>query len=364
MFAPRGTWVSSSNQSTTELQGSANNFLSSGILGTSTPITGVTCSSGSGTTTKYTDWVFYTTDGTGHPMPASDYTDDTSGNTSYLTGSGFTGAVAVDGSGLIVSMTANSQLTSEYLKNGMSIGLSSPFKITDSNGNFVEQDVNETTYTDTMGLTSLTTSGRFPTPTFTWTNVSGANVDVALTATSETLGTYFQCTSPSIAELSGSVSLPTGVSYPDGTSLGISYETDPHNSSDVTGRLNKLTLREGGTVSYTYGGSNNGINCTYQTVPTLTRTLGNGDVTTYTLAYANTSGSNYNATNTVKDPGGNQTVYRFSGLNSTGNQAFPVAQVVTEVQRYQGTSTCCLPTSIATTPRSRALLRLRQSRRP
>jgi hypothetical protein len=263
MSAPSGTWISSSNQSTTKLQGSANNFLGSGVLGASTPITGVTCSSGSGTTTKYTNWVFYTNDGTGHPLPASDYTDDTSSNTSCLTGSGFTGAVSVDGSGFIVSMTANTQVISEYLRNGVSIGLSSPFKITDSNGNFVEQ--NGTTYTDTMGLTSLTTSGSFPTPTFTWTNVSGANVDVALTATSETLGTYFQCTSPSIAELSGSVSLPTGVSYPDGTSLGLSYEKDPHNSSDVTGRLNEITLREGGTISYTYGGSNNGINCAYQT---------------------------------------------------------------------------------------------------
>ena len=132
--------------------------------------------------------------------------------------------------------------------------------------------------------------------------------------------------------------LPTAVSFPDGTSVGITYETTPGFSPKVTGRINQITLREGGTVTYTYGGSNNGINCTYQTVPVLTRTLGNGDTTTYTLAYSIIgTGPTYRATNTVIDPGGNKTVYTFTGFNSTGVDS-GTSQLLTQVQRYQGTS--------------------------
>src|SRR5439155_24177333 len=123
----------------------------------------------------------------------------------------------------------------------------------------------------------------------------------------------------------------------DGTSLGVTYEGA--GGTYYSGRLNRLTLRQGGTITYTYGGGSNGINCTYKTVPTLTRTLGNGDITTYTLAYSLISGSAYRAINTVIDPGGNKTVYQFTGFTSTGTAAVPTAQVITQTQKYQGAST-------------------------
>ncbi len=131
------------------------------------------------------------------------------------------------------------------------------------------------------------------------------------------------------------VSLPTGVSFPDGTSLAFTYETTRLHSPNVTGQLNQITLRELGTVAFTYSGGTNGIDCTYQTAPAVTRKLGNGDTTTYTLTHNLISGTNYNALNKMIDPGGNETDYTFTGLSATGNKALPVAQVITQIKRYQ-----------------------------
>jgi hypothetical protein len=62
----------------------------------------VTCSSGSGTTYKLSNYSVYLPDGTTHPIPTTDYTD----NNNCLTGSGFTNAITTDGSGYIVTASA------------------------------------------------------------------------------------------------------------------------------------------------------------------------------------------------------------------------------------------------------------------
>ena len=103
----------------------------------------------------------------------------------------------------------------------------------------------------------------------------------------------------------------------------------------ITGRLDTITLREGGTVRYTYSGGNSGIDCNYWVTPVLTRTLGNGDVTTYTLTHPFVSGSNYQALNTVVDPGGNQTEYTFTGFTSSGASS-TYAQALTQKKVYSG----------------------------
>jgi hypothetical protein len=192
-----------------------------------------------------------------------------------------------------------------------------------------------------MGLTvlSMSTPNGITQPKFSWTDVNGGSPSVSQSTTNLTLKTAYGCSN--ITDLNNSTTTPmtTGFSFPDGTSLGFTYEGTFGSSGKYTGRINTITLREGGTVSYTYGGSNHGIDCTYQTAPTLTRTLGNGDTSTYTLTHTLISGSNYNAVNTVVDPGGNKTVYTFTGFLNTGIAALPIVQALTEVQRYQGTST-------------------------
>jgi len=192
-----------------------------------------------------------------------------------------------------------------------------------------------------MGLTALTlnTVASTTTETAYWEDVAGGTRTVTQTVDiSETIQSDFNCSGIGEYDTAQTGSLLTGIAFPDGTSLGFTYEGTPYNAGHYTGRINQITLREGGTVSYTYGGSNNGINCAYQTVPVLTRTLGNGDQTTYTLAYSLISGSSYKATNIVVDPGGNESDYTFTGFTSTGTST-AYAQVLTEVQRYQGNGT-------------------------
>ena len=332
VFSTNAVWQTASAQLNTELNSAANGFISSNGLTANTPITGVTCPGG-GTTTRYTNWSVIEANGTQHPLPPGDYSDRTSGGTSCLTGSGFT-AQTTDNSGLTVTVPANGNAASSiFERNGTGISAN---LVTDSNSN--DLVLNAGTITDTLGLAAVTATSPTLGP-FSWTNVSGSSSQLTVSTTSPKLETAFGC--PGIGEINNTftTTLASGSNFPDGTSLGITYETTPGHSPNVTGRIKEIILREGGTVTYTYGGSNNGINCTYQTVPTLTRTQGNGDITTYTLAYSIIGGGpGYQATNTVIDPGGNKTIYTFTGFNSTGvNSA--ASQLLTQVQHYQGAST-------------------------
>jgi len=311
-----------------------------------------TCPTGGGSTTKYWNFYFVTGDGASHFLPATDVTyASPCNNNSPLIDS------VIDGTGYVLTIN-NAMVSTVQSSGGATVvqtsvscgfdGLGTCYggTVTDSNGNVLAvSDSSPFDVTDTMGVTALAFSGRSTTSSsFAWNDVTGHQQSVSVAHTTEGIATGFSC-SPGPADYYPAVNeaLPTSITFADGRSLGISYETTPGHSADTTGRVAGLTLPETGTVSYTYGqgtvsGCSNGINGTYETVPVLTRKLGNGDTTTYTLTYANTSGSNYNATNTRVDPGGNTTIYTFSGLTSTGNQAPPVAQLITEVQKYQGTA--------------------------
>ena len=294
-----------------------------------------------------------TGDGASHFLPATDVTyASPCNNNSPLIDS------VIDGTGYVLTInnatvsTVRSSGGATVVQTSVSCGFDDlgtcyGGTVTDSNGNVLAvSDSSPFDVTDTMGVTALVFSGRSTTSSsFAWNDVTGHQQSMSVAYTTEGIATGFSC-SPGPADYYPAVNeaLPTSITFADGRALGISYETTPGHSADTTGRVAGLTLPETGTVSYSYGqgtvsGCSNGINGTYGTVPVLTRTLGNGDTTTYTLTYSNPSGSNYNATNTRVDPGGNKTIFTFSGLTSTGNQVSPAAQVITEVQKYQGTST-------------------------
>ena len=308
---------------------------------TSSP--GPTCSDGS-QTTWLSGFSFATSDGTVHLVnPTSKL--ETADSDSLCHNQSVT-LTAIDNSGLTATFTSQEQgsatLGTVYLRNGASLTHSS---LTDRYGNSLTQlsgcGSTSCNYQDAMGLTvlSMSTSSGITQPSYSWTDVKAGTPTVNQSTTPLTLKTNFACSEINDLNNSSTTLMTNGFSFPDGTSLGLTYEGTPGSSGKYTGRINQITLREGGTVSYTYGGANNGIDCTYQTVPVLTRTLGNGDQTTYTLTHALISGSNYNAVNTVVDPGGNKTVYTFTGFTSTGAAAAPTAQAVTQVQYYQGLST-------------------------
>jgi RHS repeat-associated protein len=105
--------------------------------------------------------------------------------------------------------------------------------------------------------------------------------------------------------------LPTKVTTPDGGTYTIQYEVTPGNSNARTGRISQLNLPSGGYILYAYSDTtgHNGINCTTEVVPTLTRKVyDNYSKTTSTWTYVNSG-----ATVVETDPALNQTVHYFAG---------------------------------------------------
>lgn len=219
--------------------------------------------------------------GTVHPVSGATETDPPLGGASPLgatsqprpslpdcgtTGSTTTGTTT-DGSGYTVIPTGGSNvqiISPSGFQIGPSVGA------TDTNGNVVS-DLGST-FTDTLGMTALTLSGTAPNPvTYTYTDSSGAARSVTVTYATFTVQTNFGC--PGIGEYGpASVSLVNSISYPDSTSYSFTYEPTPGTSGKVTGRMQSITLRTGGQITYSYTGGNNGVLCADGSTAGLTRT--------------------------------------------------------------------------------------------
>jgi len=352
IYSNNGSWAAAMAQpgypSGVGFVASANGEIGQWTLAVPNVVTHPFCDDQGSYATEYSNWYVHTADGAQHWLPLSAYTVTETGGSSCI--HSFSGVTTVDGSGFTVSASgASSSSVRDSL--GMSVASSGT---TDSNGNSITTTTvgcgsygTPCNWTDTLGLIAMTATqpSGGGMPIYKWSDVNGGTPTVTESTSNPTIRTNFGCSGINgVADINNSSStpLPTSLSFPDGTSLDISYEVTPSYSTNVTGRIGVITLREGGTISYSYtggDGNSNGLWCVFQSVPTLTRTLANGDTTTYTIAYLPISGSNYKATNTVIDPGGNQTVYTFTGFTDGGNASFPTAQVVTEVQHYQGTAT-------------------------
>jgi RHS repeat-associated protein len=311
-------WTPSLVSGTNGLNGAASGMLGIHPIGYTT-VGILDCPDGINTTTKYTNWYIAFADGTVHWLPSTDYTDSKG-----CLNPSFTDQV-IDGSGYTLSVTGTT-VNSIYDRSGMSVYGA----LKDSNGNKITAG---SSFTDTLGLAVLTLG---PYESYIWTDVNGGSPKVAATSGSLSFKTVFGCSGATEVGLTNYAVL-TGYTFPDSTSIGITFEGTPGYSGYYTGRLGQLTLRSGGTVNYTYSGGNNGINCTYQVPPTMKRQTSDG-TTTYTWAAVN-NGNGWGNTTTVLDQGGNKTVYTFTGLTSTGNAALPTVQALTEVQHYQGSST-------------------------
>jgi RHS repeat-associated protein len=335
----------------------------SGMLSSTGPTltTTITCPDGVHLTNKYANWVVWSADGTSHPLPLSDYVDfpiQGNGNAPCYKGS-FVDQT-IDGSGYTVTAdivnckTYSNGLCSVTHKSGFHSGfmnLESTPAVTDSNGNQVVLSQIQThtgTFTDTLGLVTATESTNLRVHdflfggTFTWTDVNGGSPQVSVTASSTFhLKSVFGCTGITDYDYA-TYNLPISVSFPENTTIGLSYESTPGHAGDYTGRLSSVTLRSGGTITYGYSA---GLNCSYRTPAQLTRTTSDG-TTTYTWAAVNNGSGNWGNTTTVVDQGGNKTVYTFTGLTATGNAALPITQALTQVQTYQSSNTLLSTTLI------------------
>ncbi|HWG57422.1 MAG TPA: hypothetical protein VN661_00075, partial [Candidatus Acidoferrales bacterium] len=145
------------------------------------------------------------------------------------------------------------------------------FSAEDTNGNILEW---YGSWRDSVGRYILYSNG-VPTTTYEYTDSNGAQQTVTETLQSYNIKTNFGC--PGIAEYSrNSVNLPVSVALPNGTQYKIDYEGTPGYSGYITGRIAKITLPDGGYISYQYTGANDGISCSDGSTVNLTRTVNDG----------------------------------------------------------------------------------------
>ena len=303
----------------------------------------VTCPSlyGTGPATKYSGWFLVMPDGTAHSLPSTDVAYGGTSCSSTLTDQ------VIDGTGWTVTVVggtynAGTQAGVTVVSSGgRAIDIATAtIQDAQSTPNKISYNGSEQTFTDTLGAPVLYVNANAE-GQLSWTDVNGGNPTESQTLTDSTLKTSFGCSGKPDYPATGGTYLTTAVNYPDTTSLALAWEPNEVTSTDYTGRLAQITLRAGGTISYNYNpssGTHYGLNCTYTVPNTMTRTTSDG-VTTYTWAAVNNGSGNWGNTTTVVDNGGNKTVYMFTGLTATGNAAAPVVQALTQIQRYQGSST-------------------------
>jgi RHS repeat-associated protein len=251
---------------------------------------------------------------------------------------------APDGSGYLISVDSTPS-TTVTTPSGTVINV--PIKATgtngsiaDSNGNFVTLS-GGTSFTDTLGTVALTASAVGANPAiYSYPAPNGTQASVQLFYSPYYVQTAFGCTDSSSAPIAEWSSynqeyLVTKVQMSDGTYYQIAYEQTPgYGTGYSTGRIQSITLPSGGTITYSYQGSNDGVNCIDGSPSHLVRSTPDG-----TWTYTHTINSNGTGSTTVLDPKGNQTVYSFQNANGT--------QDGLETQRvvYNGTSTVLATTN-------------------
>lgn len=291
--------------------------------------------------TSATGYVYYDPWGVPHPFPGTSnfYSTTCSGTNNNVT------ATATDGSGYTLNgaTTSTGTLTS---RNGKAIN--PPFAAETGAATVIDRNGNEISvsssgvFTDTLGTTVLTVAGTAPNPTtFTYTPPSGNNVSYTMKYTDYNILTNLGCSG--ITEYSASnVPLVSEIDLPDGSKYTFAYEATPGHSGYVTGRLASVTVPTGGTISYTYTGGSNGIECSDGSTAGLDRTTPDGSWT-----YAR-SGTAPAWTTTVTDPQSNQTVLNFQGIYETERQVYSSGGTLlkTIIKCYNGNTSNCNSTAV------------------
>jgi RHS repeat-associated protein len=294
---------------------------------------------------QYTSFYLADAFGSTHPLPSTDSLYVALSGQAACKDKAYT-YIFPDGSGMTVTVQTTNGGTPTwvaYTPSGeYATGPGRAFTVTDANGNTITETAPGTTYLDPLGASYpvLSISGADGTTpgTYSWKDVNGGTQSVTETYSNKTIQTSFGCVTAT-DKTPYSQNVVTQLSYPDGGVSGLSYEA---NGGNITGRLDTITLRTGGTVRYQYSGGSHGIDCTYFVPPTMTRTTPDG-TWTYNWVSLNFGSGKYGNSTTVIDPGKNEKVYQFTGLTATGPAALPVAQVLTQVGTYQNVGTVSNP---------------------
>ena len=147
--------------------------------------------------------------------------------------------------------------------------------------------------------------------TLTYTAPGGAT-HYTVNYTTYTIQTKFSCSQITEYGANGTTTanLVSEIDLPDGSKYLFGYEMTPgdtHTPHFVTGRLASVQFPEGGTISYTYTGGNNGINCADGSAATLTRGTTPGG--TWSYARSQVSGTHWQTQ--ITTPANDTTMLQF-----------------------------------------------------
>ena len=121
--------------------------------------------------------------------------------------------------------------------------------------------------------------------------LDSSNTDrvITLNLQSFSVKTNFGCAG--VVEYTGTASLPTSLSLPNGQQYQFTYEDTPGFTGYKTGRIKRVTLPTGGYYEYQYPASpNNGISCSDAGVNSLTRVINDGSASA-TWQFSRSSGT-------------------------------------------------------------------------
>jgi RHS repeat-associated protein len=280
--------------------------------------------------TQYVGWIYFDSSGVVHPFDSVytqqfDYQD-------YFPPNGWTCPTnsmptnqgnASDGSGLTLNVT-NLTTATVTAPNGIDLqSQGNATTTTDTNGNQISSD-GQGHFTDTTGKVVLTVTGnQTSSQDYTYTDTNGQPQSVSVNYSPYTIQTAFGCSS--VAEYGPvQVYLVSSITMPDGSSYTLSYEPTPGVSGNVTGRIAGIQMPQGGTISYSYTGGNNGINCADGSATGLIRSVSSTAASpASSVAYTRTIGTNTSQT-TVVDGLGNTKTYAF--VEASNNPTLTSAQ--------------------------------------
>jgi YD repeat-containing protein len=281
---------------------------------------------------QYDHWAYHEPDGTVHSITISNSTRYVDSIDCPDMNTSFANTATNDGSGFSIQATGNvGTLTTPGgtsfvppTNTGFGVGT-----ITDNNGNQISADASGNYY-DTLtnppnnptlviagaGTAASPFTFSYPAPA---TSTSGVKAAYSMKFTAFTVQTNFGCGSP-IEYPATSTNLVTEIDLPDiavnpNSKYLFSYETTPgdtHTPHFVTARIATVTLPTGATITYSYSGGNNGINCSDGSTATLTRVTPDG-----TWTYAQVKNTAPASTTTVTDPAGNVSTIKFQGIYET-----------------------------------------------
>jgi len=211
----------------------------------------------------------------------------------------------------------------------------------DANGNQITTNSNPgTSIIDTLGQTVLTGMSTLNGVVQTWGTLSYQNSAGSTFNTTPTLVPYtlsnISCGAGS--ETTSSGSLLDHLTLPDGRKYSFTYESNYANT--VTGRLSKVTLPSGGSISYSYG-------CLAGT-PGLTRVVNDNNGNSATWTYTNGTNASGQKTMTMVDPAGTTTVitYQLAELQ-TGPEPYTGGRYL-EIGRQTSNSSGTLLSTVTT----------------